>query len=265
MISKNLIKYIRSLELKKNRIKEGVFVAEGPKIVSDLSEISIPCQLLATEEWFKTNKISIRKQDVTLTEEELRKISFLKHPQHVVGIFKIPTPQIDINICERELCLALDKVQDPGNLGTIIRIADWFGISTIFCSNDTVDAFNPKVIQATMGSIAHVNVIYTDLNELIEHKPANALVYGTALNGKNIYNQELTPTGIIIMGNEGNGISPQILSRVDKSLLIPCYQQNQKTNSLNVAMATALTCAEFRRQTIIKDRHATNGQNHDNM
>lgn len=249
MISKNLIKYIRSLELKKNRIKEGVFVAEGPKVVSDLSETSIPCQLLATEEWFKANNINIRQQDSIVTEEELRKISFLKHPQHVIGTFKIPTPEIDINICKHELCLALDKVQDPGNLGTIIRIANWFGISTIFCSNDTADAYNPKVIQATMGSIAHVNIIYTDLNELIEHKPANVLVYGTALNGENIYSQELTPTGIIIMGNEGNGISPQILSKLDKSLLIPSYQQNRKADSLNVAMATALICAEFRRQT----------------
>ena len=130
-------------------------------------------------------------------------------------------------------------MQDPGNLGTIIRIADWFGISTIFCSNDTADAYNPKVVQATMGSIAHVNIIYTDLNEIIENKPANALVYGTALNGTDIYAQELTPTGIIIMGNEGNGISQQILSKVDRSLFIPCYQKNKKADSLNVAMATA--------------------------
>ncbi len=249
MISKNLIKYIRSLELKKNRQKEGVFVAEGPKVVGDLSEIYNPERLIATEEWYKANNKSARPQDVTVTDDELKKISFLQHPQQVMGIFKIPTHTLDISICERELCLALDRVQDPGNLGTIIRIADWFGISTIFCSNDTADAYNPKVVQATMGSIAHVNIIYTDLNEIIENKPANALVYGTALNGTDIYAQELTPTGIIIMGNEGNGISQQILSKVDRSLLIPCYQKNKKADSLNVAMATALTCAEFKRQT----------------
>lgn len=249
MISKNLVKYIRSLELKKNRTKEQVFVAEGPKVVSDLLETSTPRQLLATEEWFKSNHLKIRQQDIVVTDDELRKISFLQHPQQVMGIFDIPTPKININICKQELCLALDKVQDPGNLGTIIRIADWFGISTIFCSNDTVDAFNPKVIQATMGSIAHVKIIYTDLNELINNKPEGVLAYGTALNGENIYCQKLTPTGIIVMGNEGNGISPQILSKVDKYLFIPCYQQNRQTDSLNVAIATALTCAEFRRQT----------------
>lgn len=249
MISKNLIKYIKSLELKKNRIKEDVFVAEGPKVVEDLSEIFIPEHLIGTEEWFKTNNKNIRQQDVTVTEDELKKISFLQHPQQVLGIFKIPKPKVDINICENELCLALDRVQDPGNLGTIIRIADWFGISTIFCSNDTVDAFNPKVVQATMGSIAHVNIIYTDLDKFIENKPANALVYGTSLNGDNIYDQELTPTGIIVMGNEGNGISQQILSKIDRSLFIPCYQKSRKADSLNVAIATALTCAEFRRQS----------------
>lgn len=258
MISKNLIKYIRSLELKKNRLKEGIFVAEGPKVVADLMEMYTPRQLLATEEWFNASHLEIRPQDVTVTEEELRKISFLQHPQHVMGLFSIPSPKLDINVCERELCLALDKVQDPGNLGTIIRIADWFGISTIFCSNDTADAFNPKVIQATMGSIAHVDIIYTDLNKLISQKPENVTVYGTALNGTDIYSQKLTPAGIIIMGNEGNGISQQILSKVDKSLFIPCYQKDRKTDSLNVAMATALTCAEFRRQTRNKscDKHA---------
>lgn len=256
MISKNLIKYIRSLELKKNRTKEGIFVAEGPKVVADLLEIYNSRQLIATEEWFKSNQISPRTQDATVTEDELRKISFLQHPQQVMGIFNIPSPTVDISIYERELCLALDKVQDPGNLGTIIRIADWFGISTIFCSNDTADAYNPKVIQATMGSIAHVNIIYTDLNKLISQKPANVPVYGTALNGTDIYSQELSPTGIIVMGNEGNGISQQILSKVDKSLFIPCYQKDRKTDSLNVAMATALTCAEFRRQT----RNKSNNQ-----
>lgn len=256
MISKNLIKYIRSLELKKNRTKEGTFVAEGPKVVADLMEIYSPRQLVATEEWFNSNHIDIRPQDTAVTEDELRKVSFLQHPQKVIGIFNIPDTKLDLSVCERELCLALDKVQDPGNLGTIIRIADWFGISTIFCSNDTADAFNPKVVQATMGSIAHVNIIYTDLNKLIEQKPSNVLVYGTALNGTDIYNQELTPTGIIVMGNEGNGISQQILSKVDKSLFIPCYQRDRNTDSLNVAMATALTCAEFRRQT----RNKSNNQ-----
>lgn len=249
MISKNLIRYIQSLELKKNRTKEGVFVAEGPKVVADLSETATPRRIIATEEWFRTSNTSIRTQDVVVTGEELRKVSFLQHPQHVMGLFDIPCPEIDAGICSRSLCLALDRVQDPGNLGTIIRVADWFGISTILCSRDTADAFNPKVVQATMGSIAHVSIIYTDLSEFLGKLPEGTPVYGTSLNGKNIYTQKLTPAGIIVMGNEGSGISPQVMSQVNRTLLIPCFREERKADSLNVAVATAVTCAEFKRQT----------------
>lgn len=248
MISKNLIKQIKALELKKNRQKEGIFVAEGPKVVADLTAIAPPQRLVATEEWYTASGNAPRPQDAVVTEDELRKVSFLQHPQQVIGLFALPQPQTAADICTKELCLALDKVQDPGNLGTIIRIADWFGISTIYCGVGTVDAFSPKVVQATMGSIAHVNIVNADLQELICGLPDGTPVYGTSLNGNDIYSQELTSTGLIVMGNEGNGISPEVMSLVNRTLFIPCYSHERKADSLNVAVATAVTCAEFRRQ-----------------
>ena len=148
---------------------------------------------------------------------------------------------------KKSLLLSLDGIQDPGNLGTIIRIADWFGIDHIICSEDTVDAWNPKVVQATMGSIARVNIIYTNLIQFIDTLPEGFPIYGTLLDGENIYTQTLTPHGLIIMGNEGNGISPEIRSRVNHRLLIPSYRTDDTAESLNVAIATAITCAEFRR------------------
>jgi TrmH family RNA methyltransferase len=146
------------------------------------------------------------------------------------------------------LSIALDGVQDPGNLGTIIRIADWFGISDIICSEDTVDAWNPKVVQATMGSIARVNIIYTNLPSFLDSLPTDFPVYGTLLDGENIYTQQLTKEGLIVMGNEGNGISTEIRPLVGRRLFIPSYHPADTAESLNVAIATAITCAEFRRR-----------------
>ena len=250
MISKNLVKYINSLELKKNRTKEKVFVAEGPKVVADLMKRYEVKRLIATTDWFTENKIHPEDGDAIVTEEELRKISFLQHPQKVMALFTIPNPSTNGCPYNNNLCLALDTVQDPGNLGTIIRIADWFGISTIYCSKETADAYNPKVVQATMGSIARVNIIYTDLKAFIDRLPSDTPIYGTALDGEDIYNTPLTQNGIIIMGNEGNGISSDILQRVKHKILIPCYQQQKGIDSLNVAVATAVTCAEFKRRSI---------------
>ena len=147
-----------------------------------------------------------------------------------------------------QLSIALDGIQDPGNLGTIIRIADWFGIRDIICSEDTVDAWNPKVVQATMGSIARVNIIYFNLPQFIDTLPHDYPVYGTLLDGENIYTQSLTSHGLIVMGNEGNGISPEVRSRVNRRLLIPSYRTDDTAESLNVAIATAITCSEFRRR-----------------
>lgn len=251
MISKNLIKQIHSLAQKKTRIAEKMFVAEGTKIVNELLCTFNSVQIIATENWYNTTHFNKRPNDVTVTDDELRKISFLQHPQQVLGVFKIPTRTICKDICQHELCLALDDVQDPGNLGTIIRIADWFGIKNIFCSKNTVDAYNPKVIQATMGSIARVNIIYTDLYDFLDQQNESVDIFGTFLDGKNIYEQELSPTGIIVMGNEGNGISDKISTLINKRLFIPNYPQGaQNAESLNVAIATAITCAEFRRKIL---------------
>ena len=148
----------------------------------------------------------------------------------------------------KTLSLLLDNIQDPGNLGTIIRIADWFGIDTIYCSLGTVDAWNPKVVQATMGSIARVHIIYVDPLELLDALPADYPVYGTLLDGQNIYTQQLTDHGLIVMGNEGNGISDAVRARVNRRLLIPDFHEGDTADSLNVAIATAITCSEFRRR-----------------
>ena len=248
MISKNLMKLVRSLDQKKGRVKEGLFVAEGPKVVGDLLGKYKPARLIATEEWFGRQKFGRRPEDVVVSEEELRKVSFLQHPQHVVGLFPLPSSsRMDIRPSD-ELVLALDDVQDPGNLGTIIRIADWFGIGTIVCSAHTADAFNPKVVQATMGSIARVHIVYTDLAAFLGNLHGDVPVYGTFLDGDNLYAQTLSSNGIIVMGNEGNGISDEVGKLINRRLLIPSYPESRDTaESLNVAIATAITCAEFRR------------------
>ena len=254
MVSKNQIKFIRQLELKKFRRREGLFVAEGPKVVGDLLRAGFrPTAVYATEEWSRADavySVGDSKQSVPFTlisDDELRKLSFLQHPQQVLALFPIPKPAQEITV--RGLCLALDGVQDPGNLGTIIRIADWFGISTIYCSESTADAWNPKVVQATMGSIARVNIVYTDLAQLIDK--SQVPVYSTLLDGEDIYTKPLSSEGLIVMGNEGNGISSDIRQRIAHRLLIPSFHTGDTAESLNVAIATAITCSEFRR----RDRH----------
>lgn len=245
MISKNQIKFIRQLEQKKFRHREGLFVAEGTKVVGDLLKAGyIPHSLYATPDWIASHSVASATE---VTDDELTRLSFQQHPQQVLALFPIPEPA-DLSPLTSHLSLLLDGVQDPGNLGTIIRIADWFGISNIICSEDTVDAYNPKVVQATMGSIARVNIIYTNLLELLDGLPADFPVYGTLLDGENIYTQELTPHGLIIMGNEGNGISDAVRQRVNRRLLIPDFHNGDTADSLNVAIATAITCSEFRRR-----------------
>ena len=250
MISKNQLKYIRQLEQKKYRRREGVFVAEGTKVVGDLLQRYRPEAVFATADWQAPAGITPQ----LVTDDELRRISFLQHPQQVLALFPLPvnskpsTVNSKPSTVNSDLSLALDGVQDPGNLGTIIRIADWFGISTIICSEDTVDAWNPKVVQATMGSIARVNIIYLNLPDFLDTLPADFPVYGTFLDGDNIYTQELTREGLIIMGNEGNGISDAVRAKVNRRLLIPDFHQGETADSLNVAIATAITCSEFRRR-----------------
>lgn len=249
MISKNQIKFIRSLELKKNRQREGLFVAEGPKVVGDLMARFQPKMLVATSQWLAENARQATSSVVEVCDEELRKVSFLQHPQQVIGVFPIPSPLKAETMDFSSLTLALDGVQDPGNVGTIIRIADWFGIETIICSPDTADCFNPKVVQATMGSLARVNIVYIDLPSMLSQLPADVPIYGTFLDGNDLYGEKLSTGGIIVMGNEGKGISPAVSAHINRRLLIPNFPKGRTTaDSLNVAIATAITCAEFRRR-----------------
>ena len=250
MISKNIIKFIHSLEQKKNRKTEGLFVAEGPKVVGDLMRRKIPVTIIATGEWINNNNPNCGNI-IEVNEEELRKVSFLQHPQQVLALFPIPDKNLPAPVSEMpadKLYIALDGVQDPGNLGTIIRIADWFGIDTILCSHDTADAYNPKVVQATMGSIAGVHLLYTDLADTLSRLNSKMPIYGTLLEGKDIYKEELSSNGVIVFGNEGKGISPTIRRLIDHEILIPCFNSGNTAESLNVAIATAITCSEFRRR-----------------
>lgn len=251
MLSKNQIKFVHSLQLKKNRQKEGVFVAEGPKAVADIAALQPPLMVFATREWAEENG---RGLSVNVVDgEELRRLSLLQHPQQVVAVFPILSYGEDGGgVDSSALHIALDGVQDPGNLGTIIRIADWFGISRIYCSQDTADVYNPKVVQATMGSIARVRVVYGDLQRLIEGLPEGFPVYGTFLDGENIYKKSLTPNGMIVMGNEGKGISAPLRRLIANRLLIPNFSSaDSSAESLNVAVATAIACSEFRRVSIV--------------
>lgn len=248
MISKNQIKFVRQLEQKKFRKAENLFIAEGHKVVGDLLAAGFrPTQLFATNEWISCNPTV---SAIEVTTDELTRVSLQQHPQQVLALFPIPNYDPSFPIAQHlsSLSLLLDNIQDPGNLGTIIRIADWFGIDTIYCSTGTVDAWNPKVVQATMGSIARVKIIYIEPNDLFNQLPPDYPIYGTFLDGDNIYTQQLTPHGLIVMGNEGNGISDAVRKRVSKKLLIPDFHKGGTADSLNVAIATAITCSEFRRR-----------------
>ena len=246
MLTKNEIKYIQSLAQKKHRDKENVFLAEGPKVIGELVGLCT-CKMLYGTKHFIDSHPEFQSYNIReITERELQQASLLKAPQEALAIFKKPTE----GICSTSgLSLALDCVQDPGNLGTIIRLADWFGIHNILCSPTTADAFAPKVVQATMGALGRVNLHYVDLREALAKLPAEAPIYGTFLDGSNIYEQTLDTKGLIIMGNEGQGISPAVERLVSKRLFIPRFPLDATgSESLNVAMATAIICAEFRRR-----------------
>ena len=237
-LSKNQIKWVRSLQQKKQRDAEGVFVAEGHKCVEELRN-AFELVLLVTPD--------------NATEVEIAQMSNLRTPQGVIGVFrKRQRPISTLNSQLSTLSIALDGVQDPGNLGTIIRTCDWFGVHDIYCSKDTADCYNPKVVQATMGALARVRVHYIDIKEWLQPmREAGVPVYGTLLEGGNMYENGAIADkskGVIIMGSEGNGISPAIRELITHPIRIPSYPADAETSeSLNVGIATAIVLAEFRR------------------
>ncbi len=252
-LSKNKIKYFNSLTLKKNRDNEQVFVAEGIKLVGDLLPYFRAKYIVAASEWLEKNRVEADEIIEIEDLDEMKKITQLSTPSIVYAVFL--RPQFDFSIDEllrnKELILALDVVQDPGNLGTIIRIADWFGIRNIICSQGTVDVYNTKTIQSTMGALARVKIHYINLKSVLEVCSNNKYpIYGTFLDGNSIYCTNLEKFGVIVMGNEGNGISDEIEKLVSDKLLIPSYPADEPTSeSLNVAVATAIVCSEFRRRS----------------
>ena len=241
MVSKNQIKLITSLQQKKYRKQEQLFFAEGVKVVQELLHSNFELQDLFTT---KQDFLTVPKNKVhAISEAELKKISALTTPNTCLAVFKIPKAK---EMVEKGLIVALDDVRDPGNLGTIIRLCDWFGIETLFCSEESVDIYNPKVVQASMGSISRVNVVYGNLETFLSQ--TKLPVFGTFMDGKNIYQEELPKEGIIIMGNEANGISTSVEKLVSERIAIPRFGNLQVTESLNVATATAIILSEFKRK-----------------
>jgi TrmH family RNA methyltransferase len=241
MVSKNQIKLITSLQQKKFRQIHKLFIAEGVKVIQELLQSNFVLEhLYVTETIFdaiETNK------KTKISEADLKRISCLSTPNNCLALFEIPNqkPRND-----KGLVVALDDIRDPGNLGTIIRLCDWFGIQQIVCSEQTVDVYNPKVVQATMGSISRVSVSYMDLEKYV--KNANTPIFGTFMDGKNVYTESLPQDGILILGNEANGISEKLEKLVTTKLAIPRFGDLQQTESLNVATATAIFLSEFRRK-----------------
>lgn len=252
-ITKAEIKRFRSLKQRKFRDEEHLFIAEGRKCVSSLFERFTNGYVIIRND---SAPLSVPK-DMRILEassSEMEQLSQLQTPPDVIGVFEIPSEEMAtediLNLSKQELILLLDEIQDPGNLGTIIRTADWFGIHHIICSPTTADVYNLKTVQATMGSIARVRVCYTGLLDLLRSaKECGTPVYGTLLHGENIYSTALSNSGLLIMGNEGRGISSDLQPYLTSSLFIPSYPRNVSTaESLNVSIATAIVLAEFRRR-----------------
>ena len=240
MVSKNQIKLIQHLQQKKYRNLNNLFVVEGEKGVNEFLEADFELHLLCHTENFILKKFY--NQAVQIDDKELKKISQLKTPNKVLAVFKKPQSE---KIKEKGLTVVLDNVQDPGNLGTIIRLCDWFKVTQLICSTETVDCYNSKVVQATMGSLARVSIIYTDLIGFFNQ--TNLPCFAALMDGKNVYKQKLPQNAILVMGNEAKGISKNILKAIDKPLAIPRFNNSTKPESLNVATATAILLSEFKR------------------
>ena len=237
-LSKNYIKLITSLSQKKYRLKHKLFVVEGVKVVHEFLNSSYELEIV-----FSTDTdFSSTDKFIEVTDQELKKISSLKNPNKVLAIFKIPN---QINPITDGLILALDSINDPGNLGTIIRLCDWFGIEQLVCSNETVDCFNSKVVQASMGSLTRVAISYLDLKKYLQN--ASVPIFIADMDGLNVYKTKLPDSAVLVLGNEANGISDDIKQLVTTKITIPRYGAFQQTESLNVATASAILLSEFRR------------------
>lgn len=244
-------KLVASLGNARQRRANKLFTAEGTKCIADTITHFECRMLLATHTWLEEHAALIPRDTCVLksTHADMERMTQLTTPTDAIAVYTMPEAPAPAD-ASSQLVLALDRVQDPGNLGTIIRVADWFGIQQLVCSPETVDAYSPKVIQATMGAIARIRPLYMPLTDYIRLNP-QAEVFGTFLNGQNIYQAELPASGIIIMGNEGRGISEEVAERVNRRLLIPSYPPGRPTSeSLNVATATAITLSEFRRRQL---------------
>lgn len=241
MVSKNQIKLINSLQQKKYRKLHNLFIAEGKKVIQELIDANFSLEYLFVT---KENLFDSKYNFELISDNDLKKISALTTANDCLAVFKIKEVNFKVS---SGLELALDNIKDPGNMGTIIRLCDWFGISKIVCTEETVDIYNPKVVQATMGSLARVEVLYTNLADYL--KTTDLEIFGTFMEGKNIYKQELPARGIIVMGNEANGISTDIENLVTQKINIPRFGSLQQTESLNVATATAVILSEFKRNS----------------
>lgn len=244
MLSKAQIKLIRSLHNKKFREETGMFIAEGKRLVEDIASSSIK-----TEHIYATPRYNGDLKHIAITEDELSEISALTAPQAIIALCRVPEVTGKMPDLKEIMAIALDDIRDPGNLGTIIRIADWFGIEHVFCSEESVEAYNPKTVQATMGSIARINMYYVNLQDtLSKYKNEGVPIYGAMLNGKDVYGETLTKNGILVIGNEANGISEGVARCVTSPISIPSYAVKEGPESLNAAVATAILCAEFKRR-----------------
>jgi len=238
MLSKSQIKLITSLKQKKYRQQYGFFVVEGVKTIRELLQSNLELQKLYATASFNIDA----KDEVIISDSDLKRISFLTTPNKALAIFKIPESK---PIDNSGLIVALDSIRDPGNLGTIIRLCDWFGVKELICSKETVDCFNPKVIQATMGSITRVNVSYMNLVPFL--RGIETSVFGAFMEGENVYHKTLPKTGVLVMGNEANGVSKEVEAVITEKISIPRFGDLQATESLNVATATAILLSEFSR------------------